>query len=73
MAEARRHPHNVARHTFTTVEGVEQPAPAPRFSRTPGAIANPPRAAGADTTAACGDWGLSADEIKALRAAGVIA
>ena len=73
MAEARRHPHNLARGTFTTVEGVEQPAPAPRFSRTPGAIANPPRPAGADTTAAFGDWGLSAGEIEAMRAAGVIA
>jgi len=72
MAEARRHPHNVARQTFTTIEGVEQPAPAPRFSRTPGAIANPPRPAGADTTAAFSDWGLSAGEIDALRAAGVI-
>ena len=73
MAEARRHPHNVARGTFTTVEGVEQPAPAPRFSRTPGAIANPPRPAGADTTAAFDDWGLSSGEVAALREAGVIA
>jgi alpha-methylacyl-CoA racemase len=73
MAEARRHPHNVARGSYATVEGVEQPAPAPRFSRTPGAIANPPRPAGADTTAAFGDWGLSASEIAALREAGAIA
>ena len=73
MAEARRHPHNVARGTFTTVEGVEQPAPAPRFSRTPGAIANPPRAAGADTDAAFDDWGIQRDDVAALRAAGVIA
>jgi alpha-methylacyl-CoA racemase len=73
MAEARRHPHNVARRTFTTVAGVEQPTPAPRFSRTPAAIANPPRPAGADTTAALGDWGLSPAEIDALHAAAVIA
>jgi alpha-methylacyl-CoA racemase len=73
MAEARHHPHNQARRSFTTVEGVEQPAPAPRFSRTPGAIANPPRPAGADTVAAFGDWGLSADEIAELRADRVIA
>ena len=33
--EAPRHPHNVARGTFATVDGVVQPAPAPRFSRTP--------------------------------------
>ena len=73
MAEARRHPHNVARRTFTTVDGVEQPAPSPRFSRTPGAIANPPRPAGADTIAAFADWGVSSGEIAALREAGVIA
>jgi alpha-methylacyl-CoA racemase len=72
MAEARLHPHNVARRTFTTVAGVEQPAPAPRFSRTPGAIANPPRPAGADTAAALVDWGFGSAELDALRAAGVI-
>ncbi len=73
MAEARRHPHNLARRTFTTIAGVEQPAPAPRFSRTPGAIANPPRPAGADTVRAFTDWGLSCEEIEALLAEGVIA
>ena len=73
MPEARRHPHNVARGTFTTVEGVEQPVPAPRFSRTPGAIANPPRPAGADTIRAFTEWGLSSDEIATLLADGVIA
>jgi alpha-methylacyl-CoA racemase len=73
MTEARRHPHNVARGTFTKVAGVEQPAPAPRFSRTPGTIANPPRAAGADTAAALGDWGVPAGDLDTLRAAGVVA
>ena len=73
MAEARRHPHAVARHMFTTVEGVEQQAPAPRFSRTPGAIANPPRPAGADTVTAFTDWGFAAGEVDALLAEGVIA
>lgn len=71
MEEARRHPHNVARGTFTTVDGVEQNAPAPRFSRTPGAIANAARAAGADTDAALADWGIA--DVAALRASGVIA
>jgi alpha-methylacyl-CoA racemase len=73
MAEARRHPHAVARGMFETVDGVEQQAPAPRFSRTPGAIANPPRPAGADTVAAFTDWGFAAGEIDALLADGVIA
>ena len=41
-SEAVTHPHNVARLTFTEVSGVVQPAPAPRFSRTPGRIQSPP-------------------------------
>jgi alpha-methylacyl-CoA racemase len=73
MEEARRHPHNVARGTFTTVDGVEQNAPAPRFSRTPGAIAHAAHAAGADTDTALADWGLGATDVAALRATGVVA
>src|SRR5712671_5284260 len=42
LDEAPRHPHNVARETFVEVAGVVQPAPAPRFSATPGAIQGPP-------------------------------
>ena len=73
MGEARRHPHNVARGTFTSVDGVEQNAPAPRFSRTPGAIVHAAHAAGADTDTAFADWGLAATDVAALRAGGVIA
>jgi alpha-methylacyl-CoA racemase len=73
MTEARVHPHNVERQTFTTIEGVEQVAPVPRFSRTPGAIANPARPAGADTDAALADWGIDATDIGALREQQVIA
>jgi alpha-methylacyl-CoA racemase len=73
MEEARRHPHNVSRGTFATVDGVEQNAPAPRFSRTPGAISGAARPAGADTDAALGDWGIGASDVAALRAAGAIA
>ena len=46
MTEAPQHPHNVARETFVDVDGVVHPAPAPRFSRTPSAIAAPPAPAG---------------------------
>ena len=59
MAEAPKHAHNVARGAFTEVEGVVQPAPAPRFSRTPPAIQGPPAAAGADTDAVLADWGVA--------------
>jgi alpha-methylacyl-CoA racemase len=70
---APRHPHNVARETFVTVAGVVQPAPAPRFSATPGAIQGPPPATGAHDREALTDWGLSGAEVDALQAAGAIA
>ena len=66
MAEAPKHPHNAARQTFVEVAGVTQPAPAPRFSATPGAIQGPPPAIGANNEDALRDWGFSAAEIAAL-------
>jgi alpha-methylacyl-CoA racemase len=72
MREAAEHPHNQARRTFVELEGVTQPAPAPRFSRTPGAIAGPPAVPGAHTDEALADWGLSDDEIAKLRSAGAV-
>jgi alpha-methylacyl-CoA racemase len=73
MTEAREHPHNTERATFTDVAGIAQPAPAPRFSRTPGAVANAARPAGADTDSAYADWGLTPTEITEFRDAGTIA
>ena len=70
--EAIDHPHNRARGTFVEVEGVTQPGPAPRFSRTHPEIRRPPSAPGADTAEALADWGLSGEEIARLQAAGVI-
>jgi alpha-methylacyl-CoA racemase len=70
--EAMRHPHNRQRATFTEVAGVSQPAPAPRFSRTPAEIAGPPAAAGQHTDEALADWGFGADEVARLRGAGVV-
>jgi alpha-methylacyl-CoA racemase len=58
MTEAPLHPHLAARGTFTTVEGVLQAAPTPRFSRTPGRIQRPPEAAGASTAEVLKDWGI---------------
>jgi alpha-methylacyl-CoA racemase len=72
LDEAPLHPHNVARETFVTVAGVVQPAPAPRFSATPGQIQGPPPAIGADTDAALADWGLSTGELADLKAAGAL-
>ena len=69
LDEAPKHPHNAARQTFVEVAGVIQPAPAPRFSATPGAIQSPPPAIGAHDREALGDWGFSAAEIDALTGA----
>jgi alpha-methylacyl-CoA racemase len=71
FSEARNHPHNVARHGYVEVGGIPQPAPAPRFSRTPGAGSRRPPERGAGGRAALADWGLDAAEIKKLAALGV--
>lgn len=73
LEEAPKHPHNVARQTFVEIGGVVQPAPAPRFSVTPGAIQAPPPAIGAHDREALGDWGFSEGEIAALQGAGALA
>jgi alpha-methylacyl-CoA racemase len=72
LAEAPGHPANTERGTFIEIDGVAQPAPAPRFSRTPGAVQGPPSPPGADSREALSDWGLAPDEIDALAAQGVI-
>ncbi|MDD5724218.1 MAG: CaiB/BaiF CoA-transferase family protein [Syntrophales bacterium] len=71
--EAPEHPHNRARGLFIDIDGVKQPAPAPRFSRTPAGHPQPPAAPGADTEAVLRDWGFSQDMIGTLRQSGAIA
>jgi alpha-methylacyl-CoA racemase len=73
MAEAPAHPHNQARGTFVERYGVVQAAPAPRFSRTPAALARPPAFPGQHTDEVLEDWGFSAEERAALREAKAIA
>lgn len=73
MLEAPEHPHNRARGTFVVDDGVVQPAAAPRFSRTPGAIQRPPSLPGEDTDAVLRDWlGLGDAALSGLHAAAVI-
>jgi alpha-methylacyl-CoA racemase len=72
MDEAPHHPHNVVRNVFVDVEGVVQPGPAPRFSRTPAAIQSSPADPGQHTDEALADWGFSANEIEKLRQAGAV-
>jgi alpha-methylacyl-CoA racemase len=57
-SEARNHPHVAARQTLVERDGVVQPAPAPRFSRTPSELADPPRGSGSDTRAVLTEWGV---------------
>jgi len=66
LGEAAAHPHLAAREAVVDIDGVPQPAPAPRFSRTPGEIGPPARRAGADTREALQGWGFSAAEVEAL-------
>ncbi len=66
LAEAPSHPHNVARGTYAVVDGVTQPAPAPRFGATPSAPCQPVRPAAADTPALLQVLGYDAAQIQAL-------
>jgi alpha-methylacyl-CoA racemase len=70
--EAHLHPHNVARETFVEVEGIVQPAPAPRFSRTPAQVSRPPSHPGADTEEALAAWGVGTEELAMLRKSGAL-
>jgi alpha-methylacyl-CoA racemase len=72
MAEAPKHPHNQLRGTFVEVDGVVQPGPAPRFSRTPSKIQRPPAKPGEHTEEALREWGFSAVDLDKLRGAGAI-
>ncbi len=72
MEEAAGHPHMKARGTLVEVDGVVQPAPAPRFSRSRAALERGPVAAGADTEQVLVEHGFSADELARLRAAGTL-
>ena len=72
LDEAPKHAHNVARQTVVEIAGVTQPAPAPRFSKTPGAIQGPPPAIGAHDQEALRDWGFSEADVSALKANGAL-
>lgn len=69
MAEAPAHAHLKARETFLDIDGVVQPAPAPRFSRTPPRRPTPPEAP--DAARALEGW-MSRAQIEALRGQGVL-
>ena len=70
--EAIENEHNKARGTYIEINGVHQPAPAPRFSRSQCDIPAPPSAEGADTHSVLSDWGFSERDITVLADAGVL-
>jgi alpha-methylacyl-CoA racemase len=73
MSEAAKHPHNVERATFVELDGMTQPAPAPRFSRSKPEVARPPAHPGQHTREALAEWGIASDRIEALITAGAVA
>lgn len=70
--EAPAHAHNRARQTFIDIDGVVQPAPAPRFSRSVADLPRAPAQVGADGAAVLREWGFSAEEVEGLMQGGVL-
>lgn len=73
LSEAPQHPHHRARGTFITENGISQPAPTPRFSRTVAELQLPPPRPGEHTLPALRDWGFSSHDLESLIAAGALA
>lgn len=72
FTDAPSHPANVARNTYVEVDGVTQPAPAPRFSRTPSQVRHGPHAVGADTDEVLSAMGFAGAELEALKEQGAV-
>ena len=73
MSEAPKHPHNVERKTFIDLEGVTQPAPAPRFSRTESEVVSSPSIVGEHTDEVLTSIGFSDEDINTLKTSGAVA
>ena len=71
LTEAPRHPHNVARGTFIEIDGVVQPAPAPRFSRTQPVTPTGPALPGDHTREVLAGLGLDDEAITRLIDSGI--
>ncbi len=72
LEEAPEHPHNKERKTFIEIEGVIQPAPTPRFSRTRPEIQSRPAVPGEHTETVLADFGFNPDEIEEFKKVGAI-
>ena len=73
MSEAPKHPHNIERKTFIDLEGVTQPAPAPRFSRTEPEVVSSPSVVGEHTDEVLTSIGFSDEDINTLKTSGAVA
>jgi alpha-methylacyl-CoA racemase len=72
LEEAPGHPHNRARRTYMQLDGITQPAPAPRFSRTEPEVQHGSHGAGSDTDEILAGAGYSVEEIHMLRQRGAV-
>jgi len=72
MSEAANHPHIKERGTIVEFEGLLQPAPAPRFSRTPAEIRSAAPKPGEHTDEVLTEWGFGVDDVAKLREVGAI-
>ncbi|MGD9802198.1 MAG: CaiB/BaiF CoA transferase family protein [Hyphomicrobiaceae bacterium] len=72
MREAPNHPQNRARGSFIEVDGVVQPGPAPRFSRTPSDVTSGPAFAGQHSKEVLTDWGVDKERVAALLETGAV-
>jgi alpha-methylacyl-CoA racemase len=72
IEESREHPHAKARQSFISIGGLEQPAPAPRFSRSRPEVPRRPAGVGEHTAEVLSDWGVSESEIESAREGGLI-
>ena len=72
LTEATENDHLLSRGTYVKVDGIAQPSPAPRFSRTPGRISQPPAEPGTANLAALAPWGLTETEVLEMESRGVL-
>tara|TARA_B110000014_G_scaffold264419_1_gene265835 strand:+ start:9133 stop:10269 length:1137 start_codon:yes stop_codon:yes gene_type:complete len=72
MEEAPNHPHNIARKTFVEIDGVTQPAPAPRFSRTESEIQGPSSIAGEHSLEILHELGIDEEYLSVLKKKGIV-
>lgn len=72
VAEVPAHPHHIERNSLLTIDGIVQPAPAPRFMGTPSPTPRPPRRSGTDSDEVLPRWGIDAETITRLRSEGAL-